>query len=235
MVKRTERRPAREVVKRLTSWSISRLLLWEKCPYAAKLKHIVKETEASSYSSDRGDTIHKRGEQYLLGNIRGVPAGFEKFAKDLRSFKSHDAKPELDLAVTVAWRPTTWNDWNGAWCRGRGDAVIPPGDDPVVNVVDYKTGKVYDHHADQLELMALLCFSHFPTAKLAIGELWYLDSGQLDRREVPKRSVGKLRDKWTARVEPMLRDTKFKATPSADACRFCGFHQQRGGSCPYGK
>lgn len=221
----------KSLLKRINAWSISRLLQWETCPAAYKFRHIDKLPDPPSYAAERGEIIHKRGEQYLLGNVRGVPDEFKKFSKDMKTLKSLSAVPEIDLAVTKTWKGTTWNDWDNVWCRGRGDAVVPPNEDNVVVVIDYKTGKKKDTHTDQAELMALLTFSKYAKVKKAVAELWYLDSGELQRLEVNKREVGSERTRWEARVKPMLKEQRFKATPSEEACRWCNFSKAKGGPC----
>lgn len=217
----------------IKAWSYSRWGDWKTCPFKLLCK-MNKVFEPVNYAMQRGDLIHKRGEQYLLGNVKQVPLEFKLFRDEMRMLKSNDAKPEMDLAVRKTWTPTTYNDWDGVWCRAKADVVLPPvKDTPEIETIDFKTGKKYDGHVNQAELMGLLGFSHFPGIVNSRNHMWYLDSGERDHWDLPKKEVPKLRKKWESNVAGMMKETKFKPTPG-NHCRHCSFAKSKGGPCNEG-
>lgn len=217
----------------VSAWSFSRWSTFNKCPYQFKCKVLLKLPEEPSYASERGELIHKKGEQYLLGNIKQVPPEFKNFKDEMKYLKAGRAEPECDLAVTVSWKPTTYDDWSGVWCRGRADAVLQEYQGRETLAVDYKTGKQYDTHGDQAELMSLLTFSHYPETKQSTFQLYYLDSGVTEEGEIKRAKLKSLRKKWENRARKMITASKFDPKPGPQ-CRWCSFANSKGGPCPEG-
>lgn len=216
----------------IKQWSYSRFTCYDKCPAQANYRFVMKLPTPSSPAAERGIMIHKKAEHVVKGDIQGIPKELEKFKQELLYVKMLYKKgivfTERDLAVTKNWNPTTYDDWDGVWCRGNSDLVVIEG--PVATDVDYKTGKKYDSHAEQGELYATQTFSHFPTVKDVDVEFWYVDSGEVDGDNYSRKDLKKLRKKWEKKVIKMLNDKEFKPSPG-NHCKWCHFAASKGGPC----
>ena len=69
--------------------------------------------------------------------------------------------PEYQMALTKELNPCKWDAAN-MWVRGIADLLIIDDDGLTAWIVDYKTGNNKYPDRDQLKLMSLLVFAHFP-------------------------------------------------------------------------
>jgi hypothetical protein len=69
--------------------------------------------------------------------------------------------PEHEMALTENLRPCEFNSAD-VWVRGIADLLIIDDDNLTAWVVDYKTGNNKYPDTDQLALMSLMVFAHFP-------------------------------------------------------------------------
>ena len=145
------------------TWSHSSLKDYEGC---ARRYHEVKilknypfvETEATRY----GTVLHKAAEEYVADGTP-IPPEFE-YVKD--TLDALLAKPgrkiaELQMALTQDLRVCDWKS-KDAWARGIADLLIIDDENMTAWVVDYKTGNDKYPDRDQLRLMSLMVFKHFP-------------------------------------------------------------------------
>ena len=225
---------------KLTSWSYSRLTVYDKCPAQAKYKFILKLPENESPAMARGTAIHKLAEQYVKGEIKALPKELKLFASEFKStYKGSGEKfTELDWAFTSAWKPTDWKDWTGAWVRVKVDLVHRLTPQEAV-MKDYKTGKqgLQDQPGDrgvyeQLMLYATAGFKMLPELQEVhcVGE--YLDHGVEKKETYTRKDLPKLVKHFDARSRPMMRDEVFKPTPS-HACTWCAYSKAKNGPCQY--
>lgn len=219
-----------KTAQRITAWSFSRWWTYQTCPYQAKLKYIDKIGKPfAGPAAERGTEIHQLGEDYLLKKLPRPPAEYGKFKPQLKELRQLKADAEKEWAFTRAWERTTWFASN-TWLRVKVDAVALA--DDTATVVDFKTGKVYDHHMLQMDLYAVAAMIQIPVAKRVRTALWYVDQGKGEEETFPRTSLTKLKKSWEKKAAPMLADTKFKPTPS-EACRRCEFSAAKGGPCKY--
>lgn len=224
---------------KITSWSFSRYNEYQNCPKKAYFKFVLKMKEPGSLAMDRGSAIHKQAENYLRSGGR-IPKELKLIATELKELKRLKALPEADFTFKKDWSATRWDDWTGAWCRIKADAVVPPlADDevPAVKVVDFKTGRLKEGASEytvQLELYSLAGLLTFPTAEIAQTALIFIDHGKVVPMEeaAERRDLKKLQKKWEIMVRPMLNDTTFKEKPGA-ACQWCHFSKAKNGPCKF--
>ena len=224
---------------KITSWSFSRLNVYQSCPKQAYFKFIRKLKEPGSAAMDRGSEYHKLCENYLLKGGR-IPKELKLISDTLKDLRKRGAIPEADFTFKADWSRTRWDDWTGAWCRVKADVVIPPlvdNDNGVIEVHDFKTGRLkegYSEYSVQLELYGLAGLLAYPTAEKAETSLIFIDHGKLvpSEDEFKRKDLKKLQKKWELRVRPMLNDTQFKPKPG-DACRWCHFSKAKGGECQF--
>lgn len=219
------------MVNKITSWSYSKYSNWKSCPRKYKHAYIDKIPQPRSPAAERGTMIHAKGEHYLLGDIRGVPPEYKKFACELRAMKRAGVTPEEKWSLSNNWKPCEWEDYSRIWLRALTDVHHYDEDDCDLSIIDFKTGRQYPSHKGQGELYATMGLSYYPELQNVSVEFWYLDSGEVLNFDYDLKKVKSLKTLWIKRSKLMLADRKFLATPSEDSCRWCPFKASKGGPC----
>lgn len=234
-----------KAIKKLTSWSFSRWQQYEECPLKAKLKFIDKlppKTPPNREALDRGTSIHKLAEQYVLhdGKSPHLPTELKLFKQEfLQARKCKDVKVESELAFDRGWNPCDWKDWNRAWVRIKIDLSMKV--KKLLKVVDHKTGRLKEEDSSpQLELYALGGLLEYPDVDMVVTDLWFLDQGEIRPLRDDDSTIGvyhrsdisTLKKRWEKRVVPMLNDTKFAPKPGP-YCRWCEYSKVKGGPCRF--
>ena len=217
------------VDNRITAWSFSRWRDYEQCPFKASCKYIHKFKEPESPPMKRGTDIHKKAELYIKGLLKDIPIELGFFEREFKKLRRVEAEAEQSLAFDVDWQPTGWFDTN-AWCRVKTDASALLFGKRYI--VDYKTGKQYEEHADQLELYALAGFITYPEAEEVEAQDWYLDQppdcpDRITGESFLRKQVKELKDAWARRTRAMLTDTAFSPRPNY-GCRKCWLRRGNG-------
>jgi hypothetical protein len=144
-------------------WSHSSLKDFEGC---ARRYHEVKvlkkyptpETEQIKY----GKELHLAAENYTRDGTP-IPEQFAFMVPVLKALLSKPGRklPEHEMALTESLRPCDFKAPD-VWVRGVADLLIIDDDNLTGWVVDYKTGNNKYPDTDQLALMSLMVFAHFP-------------------------------------------------------------------------
>jgi hypothetical protein len=157
-------------------WSYSSIKLFEQCPrkyfHLRVLKDIVEpETEAMLY----GTRFHEAAENYIKDGTPIDPAFvFAKPVLDNLKQIAGEKLCEYQMGITEDLQPCAF-DAENVWFRGIADLLILDKEKGEARVVDYKTGKSAKYaDPDQLELMALCIFKHFPEIKKVKGGLAFV-------------------------------------------------------------
>jgi len=216
------------------AWSFSALKLYEECPARYKYEKLDKLPVPENPNMARGLKIHKKAEDYLLGDDPdAIPPELEEF--DGRFQELHALRPmvEQEWAFTDKWKPTGWFAPD-TWLRVKTDAAVLHDTHDFLDIIDHKTGKKYGENVDQVELFALAGFCMFPGVKEIDTHLWYLDSGdeQTDEFVRDKEAIAETKKEWEDRAAPMFNDEDFLPRPTSK-CRWCPFQRQKGGPCKY--
>lgn len=167
----------------------------------------------------------------ILGNSQVVTR--------LDDLRKHKADLEGELAFDVNYQRVSWRDWHRAWLRVKCDvikSILKP--KPVVNIIDWKTGKVHDEHKQQRSLYALAGLQLVQLGHLnngdkdteVVAEHIYTDTGQSATETFAFSKLAALKREWAGRIKFMMADTKFPAKPGF-ACRYCKFGKSKGGPC----
>jgi RecB family exonuclease len=235
---------------RFTSWSFSRYNDYQKCPFAAKCKHLDKVKEPSSPAMERGSRIGKLGEDYIKGVVRTLPKELAAFEDDFKAMRTQYAAArkaakskglpifvEDNWAFTKDWTTTQWNDWVGCWVRIKLDVGHFLEEDLFL-VTDWKTGKFRPEknaeYMEQIELYilaALLTYYDRPNLRVK-ARLCYLDTGDVYPGpqdpsydvEYTQADVPRLKKQWEQRTKKMFADTTFRPKPG-NGCRWCFYGQ----------
>lgn len=223
------------------AWSWSRWETYDTCPLQAKYKFLVKgKPFVASAAMERGDRIHKATAAYIEGKAPAPPPEVTlpfqiKLLEECRL--ANDKLVEQQWAFNHNWSATGWFDKAGskngaAWLRTIVDFATAY-DDMAVEVIDWKSGKMYGHNADQVELFALATMRYFRPATKVLTRLVYFDAKTEVVDEFDTKDQDKLIAKWEAKVTPMLNDRDFIPRPG-NHCYRCDFAKSKGGVCRFG-
>ena len=145
-------------------WSYSSMKLFEQCRrkylHVRVLKDVVEpETESMRY----GTLFHEAAENYVkLGTPIPPHFTYAKDAIDKLLQYPGERFCEYEMGVTEDLEPCEFGAPD-VWYRGIADLLIVNRDTGEARVIDYKTGKSAKYaDPDQLELMSLCVFKHFP-------------------------------------------------------------------------
>lgn len=217
------------------TWSHSALKDYEGCPrryHEVKVlkKHPFTDTEATIY----GKELHTAAELYIQDDTP-LPPQFE-FLQD--TLDVLNAKPgrkfcEYKMGVTKDLKPCGFLD-KDVWVRGIADLLIIDDDNLTAKVVDYKSGNNKYPDREQLKLMALMVFAHFPHIRRVSGALLFVV-----KNDIAKASfmVGEAEEYWwdyrerVARIEQAHETGVWnpKPTPLCGWCpvTHCEHHKPR--------
>lgn len=185
--------------------------MFETCPrqYGEITVYKRFKNEFTSTKGEYGDRLHKAADAYIhYGGT--IDAEFEYLRPTLDILRSNPGTKHTEhkMGITHALEPVGWND-SSRWFQGIADLLIVS-DSPVARVLDYKTGDAKYADTDQLELMALLVFSHFPHVKLVKGRLLFVLSQKTRDRNVDiserDRLLQKYRERDARRVAAIEND-----------------------------
>lgn len=210
-------------------WSFSTWNVFNKCRLRYMFQYLLKLPQPKSPHLDRGNRVHKQGEDFLDNVLKRVPASYAQFKEELKAIKRLGAIAEGSFAFTKSWQKCSPTDFERAWLRVKLDAIVPP-QDGTLTVVDFKTGKPYSDTEDQSELytvavfqLALVLFEDSEEFDSVDVEFWYLDSGEVVPYHYNIKQFPALKKKWFARQAEMLRARQFPATKNLYDCKFCPF------------
>lgn len=157
------------------TWSHSALKDFEGC---ARRYHEVKvlkkypfqETQQTIYGKD----LHKAAEEYVRDGTP-LPPQFEYVKETLDALIAKPGRKlcEHEMGLTKDLQPCAFNDPN-RWVRGIADLLIINDDNFTARVVDYKTGNNKYPDRDQLVLMSLMVFAHFPHIRKVSSALLFV-------------------------------------------------------------
>jgi hypothetical protein len=129
-----------------------------------------KDTEATLY----GKQLHKAAELYIKDDTP-LPAQFAFLKDTLDALKAKPGRKlcEHEMGVTKDLKPCGFMS-KDVWVRGIADLLIIDDDNLTAKVVDYKSGNNKYPDREQLRLMALMVFAHFPHIRRVAGALLFV-------------------------------------------------------------
>ena len=231
----------------IKAWSMSRLDVFESCPYRAFLQFVEKipgpELVAPEGKDEhplaRGTRLHSLAEQFIKDKII-FPEELCRFTEDFSTVRSCFVDTpdrcfvEEEWAITDTWNTTGWFA-EDAWGRMKLDYAQLL-DDTSMLVVDFKTGKKYPpKHIQQGQLYALVASIRQPQVENFNVEFWYLDSGDKLQQNYTRTQVLVFQDDFDRRARTMTTATEFPPKSSAWNCRFCPYGEGKDGNkyCDY--
>lgn len=177
--------------------------MYDQCPkkyYHLKVAKDVVEptTEAITY----GKQFHSAAEFYVKDGTPLPPQfNFVKPALDNLKQLPGTKYCEFEMGLTENLEPCGFKDPN-VWWRGIADLLIINGEE--ARCIDYKTGKSAKYaDTDQLELMALAIFKHFPEVKKVKAGLLFVISKNFIKDSYSVENQDKMWTKWFGQVDRM--------------------------------
>jgi hypothetical protein len=201
-------------------WSHSALKDFEGCArryHEVKVlkRYPFKDTAQTLYGKD----VHKAIEDYGKASV-ALPAAFAQYKPVVDAVLAKPGRKyfEYEMGVTTDLKPCGFKDDN-VWVRGIADFVSVDDENLTAWVVDWKTGNDRYPDTDQLLLMGLMLFAHFPHLRRVNSALMFIVKGsmvkhQLDRdgeagawqryrERVAKIEAAHAHDVWNPKQSPL--------------------------------
>ena len=205
-------------------WSHSALKDYEGCPrryHEVKVlkNYPFKDTEATLY----GKEFHTAAELYIKDD-KPLPPQFSFAQATLDALKAKPGRKlcEYEMGVRADLTPCGFMD-KDVWCRGIADLLIIDDDNLSARVVDYKTGNNKYPDREQLKLMALMVFAHFPHIRRVSGALLFVLKDDIAKASY---MVGEAEEYWwdyrqrVARIEQAHESGVWNPKPTP-LCGWC--------------
>lgn len=156
-------------------WSWSALECFEQCPKKFHHQYILKIKDAPSPALLKGRQDHDACEKYMKGQLDVPP--YPIVAPVKRQAQGKKVYTELKMGLNGAMEPCGFFD-DRVWGRSVLDVLLKEETNAVV--IDWKTGKVkegtkYWAGPDQLNIIALFVFKHFPQIEKITAMNIYLE------------------------------------------------------------
>lgn len=205
-------------------YSYSRWKLYDQCPAKYKFKYIDKLPEdPPGPAVARGLEIHKMAEDYVNGTCQEFNPIFSYFEKGLDRLKNlySFGNGFTEKRIEISNR-----DWAYS-LQGIIDYQYINEDSNECTIIDYKTGNIYQDHADQGEFYCLLATLKDSTLESISSEFWYIDKNKILIFDF--NPIGML-DKWLNRFDSLHNDTEYDYKEN-QYCKYCSYSKKRGGPC----
>jgi len=184
----------------VVQWSFSSLKDFVGCPkryYEVKVakNFETKTTEAITY----GKEVHSALEHYVRDG-KELPLNYKRFQEMMNALMAIPGKRycEYEMGMHLDKTPCSFHS-KSRWVRGIADLLVV--DEDTAYVVDYKTGNDKYPDLDQLKLMALLVFTHFPKVNKVKGALLFILKNNLISETYERFQVDSLWDHFTPKVK----------------------------------
>jgi hypothetical protein len=206
------------------TWSYSSLDLFKQCPQKYYRLRVVKDivepkTEAIMYGQD----LHKAAEDYVkLGTP--VPNKYDFIVPMLDRLNKIEGTKlcEEKLGLRYDLTPCGFFD-EDVWWRGVADLIIIK--DDIAYVIDYKTGKTAKYaKTDQLEILSLAVFKHYPQVKKIKAGLLFVVSKDFVKADYEKSDEGIYWTRWvedTKQLEGAIKNNVWIKKPNFTCRKFC--------------
>lgn len=186
------------------TWSFSSIKMFEQCPRKYYHLKVVKDfKDEATGDTQYGERFHEAAEFYVSEKA-DLPPEFEFARKALDKLSALPGVKycEYEMGLTEDLEPCSIND-PAVWWRGIADLTIIDGTH--ARVVDYKAGKSSKYaDKDQLELMALAVFKHFPEVTHVKGALFFVIAKAFIKGEYSRDQEGALWAKWLGRYNRII-------------------------------
>ena len=126
------------------------------------------------------------------------------------------------MALSADLKPVDWFA-KDVWVRGIADLLILDDENLTAWVVDYKTGNDKYPDRDQLVLMSIMVFEHFPHIRKVNSALMFIVKNSMVKMQMQREAKDNLWWKYrerTARIEQCFETGVWNPTQTP-LCRWC--------------
>lgn len=211
--------------------SYSRLSLYEKCPAQYKFRYIENIPTEKGKAAQRGTDLHASIEGFLEGHKTTIHKEVVSIKQTLVHVKKNNPFVEHKIAFNEDFKAVVpWKD-PAAWFRMVLDSAYLYGDE--AHVQEWKSGKVYDDHADQRKLYAVGALGEWGAMQEAIVVTHYIDQGKKVTLRVERGRRTILAGQYTQRINVLAREKHWAPRPGK-YCYWCSYSRYKGGPCKVG-
>lgn len=197
----------------MIQWSFSSLKQYKTCPKQYYEIRVAKNfVSRDSADSIYGKEVHKALEDYVKSG-KPLQKNYEQFRQmvdpliDIPGIKYC----EYEMALRQDKVPCGFMD-SDYWVRGIVDLLIVDVD--TAFIIDYKTGKTAYADVNQLKLMALMVFAHFPVvSRIKSGLMFLLHNGFITE-EYRREDIDKLWKGFAADLERLKGSFQHSVWPA---------------------
>jgi hypothetical protein len=204
------------------AWSFSAMHSYENCALQFLLDRTEPVEQELSWALEHGIHCHTLMENYLKGIIDGVPIELKLFESELIKLKSVGALAEEEIVLDRHWDIVEGdNPWRSkdAWIRAKLDARWDN------LIVDLKTGREYDHYAEQADLYATMRMQIDREIGEIDVEFWYTKSGDVASFTFMRSEQEERIEAWEVRARKLMTEKHW--LPSINiGCRWCAYQER---------
>jgi CRISPR/Cas system-associated exonuclease Cas4 (RecB family) len=207
--------------------SYSQLGTYETCALKYKFRYKDGLRTPKGPAAQRGTDLHSSIEGYLKGEKSTVRKEAATLKKVLAHVKGQN--PFIEHRVGLDETLMKYMPWDEAYFRLVLDSAYIYGNE--VHVQEWKSGKVYDDHADQRRLYAVGALAAFNAMQYAHVVTYYLDQNLKKTIVVDLAQRQPLAEQYVRRLQVLENDKHFAPRPGLH-CRWCDYSRYKGGPCP---
>lgn len=156
-------------------WSHSGLKQFKTCPRQYhEVKVLQKWPREETAQTLYGTRLHEQAELFIRDG-RPLDEEFKFLQPTLDALAEMPGRklPEYEMALTHTLQPCEFTSKN-YWVRGIADLVVVDDDNLTARIFDYKSGSDKYPDVDQLTLMSLMVFKHFPHIRRVTSGLLFV-------------------------------------------------------------
>ena len=182
-------------------WSHSSLKQFETCQRQYHEIKVLKKWPFEQHESALyGEQLHLAAELYVKDGTPIPPAfAFIKPTVDALLSKKGVKLPEYEMALSEDLEVCAW-DSAAVWVRGIADLLIIDAEEGIAWCIDYKTGSDRYPDKNQLDLMSLMIFKHFPEIQEVRSALLFVVKNSMVKHKVTRDQEEALWWKYRERV-----------------------------------
>jgi hypothetical protein len=208
----------------IVRWSHSSLKDYEGCARRYQQVKVLKnypfqETDATRY----GTQVHEAIEFYIRDS-KPLPEIYAQFKPVVDAMLSKPGRKfaEYEMALDERLVPCAWNAPQ-VWVRGIADILIIDDDNLTAWVGDWKTGNNRYPDRDQLVLMSLMVFQHFPHIRKVNSALLFIVKDDMVKMQMMRDQADAAWAKYReriGRIEASFEHDVWNPS-SSPLCRWC--------------
>jgi len=206
------------------TWSLSGLKAYELCPRQYYEVTVLKSfPKSDTLATLYGKELHTAAEEYIRDS-KALPKQFEFMQPMLDALVAKPGRKlcEHEMALTKDLKPCDFNDPK-RWVRGIADLIILNDENLTAKVIDYKSGNNKYPDREQLKLMALMIFAHYPHIRKVGGALLFVVKNDMVRQDL---TIDRAESEWwsyrqrVARIEQAHETGVWNPKPTP-LCGWC--------------